>query len=298
MDGAIPSRGPRVSQYLTGDPKPSVNQTPAGARQLLFNRGGLQLYGGGTIPFMGDYVDVAPIPFVFNAVLGKWVFNGAIANATKASLQTFQAAWTDNRDAMIGKAQTEPLPSNPSITRYRYEMPLALNGSVSDARVSCSRRRQHALARRQRLHLADHAGFFVHCAIQQQTQRPGVIRSFVVQLTNNDELDPNGADAPTTYTLTIDPTARASFSRKSFSIAGPSCVDGPSAIVRDITVKVLPRSSVARTIYVPCGVTGPIAVTATDPSRRSRVGPDQRRSGQPGSEGTRWPTARPRIAQP
>ncbi len=105
-----PSRGPRVSQYLTGDPQPAVNQTPAGARQLLFNRGGLQLYGGGTIPFIGDYIDVAPIPFVFNAVLGKWVFNGA-ANATKASLQTFQAAWTDNRDAMIGKAQTEPLPS-------------------------------------------------------------------------------------------------------------------------------------------------------------------------------------------
>ena len=68
MGTAIPSRGPRVSQYLTGDPQPGVNQTPAGARQLLFNRGGLLLYGGGTIPFIGDYVDVAPIPFVFNAV--------------------------------------------------------------------------------------------------------------------------------------------------------------------------------------------------------------------------------------
>ena len=266
VGGAIPSRGPRVSQYLTGDPDPTTPGTPEGARQLLFNRGGLQLYGGGTIPFIGDYVDVAPIPFVFNAVLGRWVFNGAIANGTKASLQTFQAAWTDNRDAMIGKAQKEPLPSNPAITRYRYEMPLFLTGSVSDAECPVPGV-DNTRSRDANVYTSRITQDFSFTALSNSKHNaPGVIRSFVVQLTNNDELNPNGADAPTTYTLTIDPSARASFSRKSFSISGPSCVDGPSAISRVITVKVLPRSSVARTIYVPCGVTGPIAVTATDPS--------------------------------
>ncbi len=105
VSGSVrPLRGPRVSQYLTGDPTPGSVQG-SGPRQLQFNRGGLLLYGGGTIPFLGDYVDVAPIPFVRNAATGKWVFNGK-DNAAQASLQTFQAAWTDNRDANVGKATT------------------------------------------------------------------------------------------------------------------------------------------------------------------------------------------------
>jgi hypothetical protein len=266
--GAIPSRGPRVSQYLTGDAQPGVNQTPAGARQLLFNRGGLELYGGGTIPFIGDYIDVAPIQFVFNAATGKWDFNFAVNG--KPSLQTFQAAWTDNRDAMVGKAVLEQLPTNPALLRYKYEMPLALNGGiVSDA--SCPVPGvDNTRSRDANVYTSRITQDFTFTAVSNSKHNAaGVIRAFAVQLTNNDELDPNVVDAPTAYTLKIDATARASFSRKSFRIVGQTCADAPApnnVPVREITVNVLPRGSVARTIYVPCGVTGPIAVTATDNS--------------------------------
>jgi hypothetical protein len=267
VGGAIPARGPRLSQYLVGDPQPAVNQTPAGARQLLFNRGGLLLYGGGTIPFVGDYIDVAPIPFVFNAASGRWEFNGAQANGAKASLQTFQAAWTDNRDALVSKAQMETLPTTPPIVRFMYAPPLPLNGGiVNDAQCPVpgvdNTRSRDANVYTSRIT----QDFSFTAPSNSKHNAAGVIRAFTVQLANNRELDPNAIDTPTTYTLTIDNNARASFSRRSFQIAGPACVDGPSAIDRDITVKVLPRGSAARTIYVPCGVTGPIAITATDTS--------------------------------
>jgi hypothetical protein len=267
-DGTIPFRGPRISQYLTGDPKPGVDQTPAGARQLLFNRGGLLLYGGGTIPFMGDYIDVAPIPFVVNAA-GAWVFNGK-ANVNKAGLQTFQAAWTDNRDANIGKAATETV-GTPPVVRFKYEPPLALpnplpddwtlddascpvegvdNTHSRDANVYTSRITQD---------------FSFTAPSNSKHNAPGVIRSFAVQLANNRELNPNAADPPSNYRLRIENNARASFSRTSFRISGQTCVESTSAApIREIFVNVLPRSSAARTIYVPCGTTGPVIVTATD----------------------------------
>ncbi len=270
-DGTIPFRGPRISQYLTGDPKPQVDQTPAGARQLLFNRGGLLLYGGGTIPFMGDYIDVAPIPFVFNGATGRWDFNGAL-NASKASLQTFQAAWTDNRDANIGKATTDTIPGTPPIVRYNYEPPRLVpnplpkdwnidkaecpvpgvdNTHSRDANVYTSRITQD---------------FSFTAPSNSKRSVPGVIRAFAVQLANNRELNPNDDDPPTTYRLTIENNARASFSRTSFRIAGQTCVDSATAPVREILVNVLPRGSAARTIYVPCGATGQIVVTAADQS--------------------------------
>jgi hypothetical protein len=200
---------------------------------------------------------------------GSWVFNGK-DNVNRASLQTFQAAWTDNRDANIGKATTETLPTTPPTTRFNYEPPLVLNGSVSsascpvpgvdnthsrDANVYTSRITQD---------------FSFTAPSNSKHSAPGVIRAFAVQLANNRELNPNGVDAPTTYTLKIENNARASFSRRSFLIAGQTCVDAPDAPIREITVKVLPRGSIARTIYVPCGATGPIAVTATDSSTQAK----------------------------
>ena len=261
-------RGPRISQYAIGDPKPPVVDPPqpnpnGGARQLQFNRGGLLLYGGGSIPFMGDYIDVAPIPFVRNPANGAWVFNGK-TNVDKAALQTFQTAWTDNRDAHVSKAAKETLPTTPPTERFLYEFPLALSGSVSAA--SCpvpgvdNTRTRDANVYTSRIT----QDFSFTAPSNSKHAFPGVIRSFAVQLANNRELNPNGADEPTTYALKIEDGPRASFSRKSFVITGETCVDAPTLPVREITVKVLPRSSVARTIYVPCGPSGPITITATD----------------------------------
>ena len=95
--GVRPLRGPRISQYLTGDPLPNSEQG-AGPRQLQFNRGNLLLYGGGTIAFMGDYIDIQGTPFVFDGATNKWRLNG-LNNKNDASFATFHATWTDNRDA-------------------------------------------------------------------------------------------------------------------------------------------------------------------------------------------------------
>jgi len=61
--------------------------------QLQFNPPNLPLFVGGTAPFHGDYLDIAPVPaFVIDAG-GNWTFNTASSNGT-----TLQATWTDNRD--------------------------------------------------------------------------------------------------------------------------------------------------------------------------------------------------------
>ena len=61
--------------------------------QLQFNPPNLPLFVGGTAPFHGDYLDIAPSPaFVVDAD-GNWAFNTAASNGS-----TLQATWTDNRD--------------------------------------------------------------------------------------------------------------------------------------------------------------------------------------------------------
>jgi hypothetical protein len=83
-------------------------------RQLNFNRGNLKLYSGGTQPFMGDYIGTAGVQYV-PAVGGGWIFNGKNVDASNAVLRTFQAAWTDNRDAIVGEAGDSPATPNSSL---------------------------------------------------------------------------------------------------------------------------------------------------------------------------------------
>ena len=52
----------------------------------------LPMFALGTVPFIGDYVDIAALSFVTDAN-GNWVYNTAASTAT-----LFSAIWTDNRD--------------------------------------------------------------------------------------------------------------------------------------------------------------------------------------------------------
>ena len=293
-----PLNGPRISQYLIGDPLPNSVEG-AGPRQLKFNRANLLLYGGGGIPFMGDYVDIAPIPFVPDG-LGKWLFNG-VGNATNAALGTFQAAWTDNRDARVGNATSAPtglvnyvkpniLPANATIDDFPCPTDGAGNPvdntQTRDANVYTSRITQDFS-----LTLPGNA---------KPTNTPGVVRAFAVQLANNLELTPGTAtpETPTLFRLTISnaPTT-ASFSRETF-LGFPQVPQGCALAsgetpLQTIDVNVLPRSSVVRTVYVTCGGAATrIVVTATrminpttpgpsasvvinpDPSNQATKGPD------------------------
>ena len=89
---AVPSFTPfQISRYLFGiNPFDASNQ----AEQLQVDVPDLPMFEQGTVPFFGDYIDIAPAPsFLFQN--GKWVFNTSSAN-----LPVFHAVWTDNRDVV------------------------------------------------------------------------------------------------------------------------------------------------------------------------------------------------------
>jgi len=62
------------------------------AIQLQHNMPNLRIFGGGKVPFLGDYIDISPSPmFVPNG-------NGWAYNTDPASKPVYHAVWTDNRD--------------------------------------------------------------------------------------------------------------------------------------------------------------------------------------------------------
>lgn len=81
----------RISRYLFGiNPFDNPNQ----AEQLQVDAPDLPMFEHGTVPFFGDYIDVASAPsFLFQG--GKWVFN-----TNSANLPVFHTVWTDNRDVI------------------------------------------------------------------------------------------------------------------------------------------------------------------------------------------------------
>ena len=106
-------KAPRISKYLIGDYEDPTGNSKF--KQLQYNRALLKLYGGGTKPFIGDFIDVAGLVYLAAQTNGQttWVPNDGTnpALATTAS-QTFHAFWTDNRDAKVGNALPEPDSAN------------------------------------------------------------------------------------------------------------------------------------------------------------------------------------------
>ena len=90
--GDAPAFGPstKVSQYLMGNLR-GVGGLQA--QQLQFNVPNLPLFQLGSVPFMGDYIDVAPSPAFVQTSTGEWAYNTASTTAP-----VFHAVWTDNRD--------------------------------------------------------------------------------------------------------------------------------------------------------------------------------------------------------
>jgi Putative Ig domain len=87
----IPAFGPSVlvSQYAYGCCFDGSN-----IEQFKFNPPNLPLFGQGTEPFLGDYIDIVPSPqFVPSGT--SWAYN-----MTPSANPTFHAAWTDNRDVV------------------------------------------------------------------------------------------------------------------------------------------------------------------------------------------------------
>ena len=78
----------KVSRYLYGIAR------NGSVLQLSYNKEGAPLFGGGTLPFLGDYIEVAASPSILPPIAGKpWRFNTDPAIPT-----VFHATWGDNRD--------------------------------------------------------------------------------------------------------------------------------------------------------------------------------------------------------
>ena len=85
-----------VSQYRFGvrslDDFGNPITTPTGLTQLEANVPNLPMFSQGTLPFFGDYIDVAGPVFKANGASG-WTFNSSASSPLVA-----YASWTDNRD--------------------------------------------------------------------------------------------------------------------------------------------------------------------------------------------------------
>ena len=85
--GSLNFTSTKVSQYPIGSrPNSSI------VEQMQVNPPNLPMFAMGTVPFMGDYLDLAALAFVRDSN-GNWAFNTAPSNST-----IFHAVWTDNRD--------------------------------------------------------------------------------------------------------------------------------------------------------------------------------------------------------
>ena len=79
----------KVSDYLMG-----YRNSTAVLEQLQINPPNLPIFKLGTVPFIGDYIDLTPTPAFVPAAGGRWVYN----TAASASFPVFHTTWTDNRD--------------------------------------------------------------------------------------------------------------------------------------------------------------------------------------------------------
>ena len=73
---------------------PGFGVARAVLEQLQINPPNLPMFKLGTVPFIGDYIDVTPTPAFVPAPGGRWVYN----TAASATFPVFHATWTDNRD--------------------------------------------------------------------------------------------------------------------------------------------------------------------------------------------------------
>ncbi len=96
----------QVSRYLWGlerNPDGTLKTDADGyliPTQLQYNPPNYPLFQGGTVPFIGDYIDIAPAPMFINDE-GGWRFNtGEVLTESTESRDpfVFYVSWADNRD--------------------------------------------------------------------------------------------------------------------------------------------------------------------------------------------------------
>lgn len=213
--GAMPvfSTSQRVSVYRFG-----FSAADPTIRQLEFNPPNFRMFKQGTVPFFGDYVDLAP----------QFPFLGSLINLPIPA-PVFHAAWTDNRDV------------RPPVDGHweNYTPPYSLsrsNTSRIDGSVLAPCNADHTGMRNQNIYTSRiTAGLFFG---SPGNDKPlGTIeRAFVVTVQNSKA-------APQSYRLQI---VNQPFGGKATFQQLP--LSAPALTTLDITVNA--RSSASRTVFV------------------------------------------------
>lgn len=273
--GAAPSFAPsvRVSDYLVGS-----RGDGAPIEQLQVNPPNLPMFKLGTVPFIGDYIDLTAAPAFVPTSGGGWAFN----SAATAEFPLFHAAWTDNRDVR------PPLDGN----WQNYAPPGLRGGSPSlfdptQAAPFCQV--GNAGSRNQNVYTARiGGGLLVGAPGNAKQLSPTVQRAFVVFAQNQ-----------TTFTktfrmrvLTQPPGGRASFEQfplPPYSATSPA----PTTFV---DLRVPPRSTASRTVYATSS--DPKAQLSIDVSEIGAVGGAVVNGGLAGRVVINPDIANPDIANP
>ena len=217
-------RSVKVSDYIQG-----IHPT-RGLEDLQANPPNLPMFRIGTVPFIGDYIDIQPAPSIVPLSNGSWGFN----TAATPTLPVFHAVWTDNRDVrppqdFNWKNYAPPTFAGPSPLDPTRNVPQCFPGTNPGSR-------------NQNIYTARiTGGLLVGSPGNSKQLSPTLQRSFVVFVQNNTQ-------QTRAFRLTIQNQpagGRASFSQ--FPQPPYNAQSPPPLIVIDATVP--PRSMASRTVY-------------------------------------------------
>jgi len=231
VPGPVPAFTPavRVSQYIFGLRGDVSN--PSQLQQLQENPPNLPLFANGSVPFFGDYIDVAPLMMV-PTPSGGWIFN-TDANPNQAPV--FYVAWTSNQDVR------PPVDGN-----WKHYTPVGAGGpSVFDPtqpRPNCvsgqeGMRNQNIYASRVT------QGLLVSSPQTLKPLSPTLQRTFVVLVQN---LTP----ANRTFHMTIANQPPGGFASFTAGINNPGApVTPPLPVTAALDVDIPPYSGITRPVF-------------------------------------------------
>lgn len=249
--GPAPTFAPsvKVSDYLTG-----YRDGGALLEQLQVNPPNLPMFKQGTVPFIGDYIDVTPAPTFVPAAGGRWAYN----TAASAVFPVFHATWTDNRDVR------PPLDGNWA----RYAPPTITLPGTGASLFDPSQQAPLCIAgnagsRNQNVYTARiGGGLLVGAPGNSKQLSPGLQRGFVVFAQNQ---------TTSTKTFRMKVQAQPVGGRASFEqFPLPPYTASSVAPKTEIDVRVPARSTASRTLYVTS--TDPKAQVFVDVSEVADVG--------------------------
>ena len=211
--------------------------------QMQFNPPNLPMFKLGTVPFVGDYIDLTPAPAFVPDGRGGWTYN----TQAGTTLPVFQAVWTDNRDVRPPNTFKRDAQGNLILDWTKYSPPIsAFNPLASCDPGSVGSRNQNIYTSRIT------GGLIVGSPGNNKTLSASLQRAFVVFAQNTTEV-------VKTFRLTI--ASQPVGGRASFSQFAP---------LGTIDVTTAPRSLAARTVYVTSS--NPQAQVQVDVSEISVVG--------------------------